>query len=55
MDIDGNKQTAGFAGITARIFQHEFDHMQGLNFTHWASKLKLEMGLKKARKKAKKF
>ena len=55
MDIDGKKQTAGFGGITARIFQHEFDHMQGTNFTQWASKLKLEMGLKKARKKAKKL
>ena len=54
MDVNGEQRQAQFSGITARIFQHEFDHMQGRNFTMWASKLKLEMGLKKARKKKKK-
>ena len=54
MDVNGEQRQAQFSGITARIFQHEFDHMQGRNFTMWASKLKLEMGLKKARKKNKK-
>ena len=54
MDIDGKEQSAGFAGLTARIFQHEYDHMQGRNFTEWASKLKLDMAMKKATKKIKK-
>ena len=53
-DVNGDTRQSQFSGITARIFQHEFDHMQGRNFTMWASKLKLEMGLKKARKKNKK-
>ena len=54
MDIEGKEQSAGFAGLTARIFQHEYDHMQGRNFTEWASKLKLDMAMKKATKKIKK-
>ena len=54
MDIDGEQREAGFTGLTARIFQHEFDHMQGKNFTMWASKLKLERGFKKAQKQMKK-
>jgi len=54
MDVEGNKQTGGYSGLTARIFQHEFDHMQGKNFTMWASKLKLDMAMKKAQKRIKK-
>ena len=54
MDVNGEQRQSQFSGITARIFQHEFDHMQGRNFTMWASKLKLEMGLKRAAKKNKK-
>jgi len=55
MDIDGNTQEGAYTGLTARIFQHEYDHMEGRNFTMLASKLKLEMGLKKSRKKLKKM
>jgi peptide deformylase len=54
-DQDGNTQEGAFTGLTARIFQHEYDHMEGKNFTQLASKLKLEMGMKKARKKLKKL
>lgn len=54
-DIEGNTQEGAFTGLTARIFQHEYDHMEGKNFTMLASKLKLDMGLKKARKKLKKL
>jgi peptide deformylase len=52
-DIDGNIQKGGFTGLTARIFQHEYDHMEGKNFTELASKMKLEMAWKKAKKKIK--
>ena len=54
-DNEGNTQESAFTGLTARIFQHEYDHMEGKNFTMYASKLKLEMGMKKARKKLKKL
>ena len=54
-DIDGNTQESAYTGLTARIFQHEYDHMEGKNFTMLASKLKLDMGWKKAQKKLKKL
>ena len=53
-DKDGNTQEGAFTGLTARIFQHEYDHMEGKNFTMYASKLKLDMAKKKAAKKLKK-
>ena len=54
MDMEGNQQKGKFSGLTARIFQHEYDHMEGKNFTMYASKLKLDMAKKKAAKKLKK-
>ena len=54
MDIEGNQQKGKFAGLTARIFQHEYDHMEGKNFTMYASRLKMDMAKKKAAKKLKK-
>ena len=41
-------------GLEARVFQHEYDHMEGTNFTKRVSKLKLDLAkkrLKKVRKK----
>ena len=55
MDINGEQKKGKFTGLTARIFQHEYDHMEGKNFTMYASKLKLEMAKKKAAKKLKKL
>lgn len=43
-----------FDGITARVFQHEFDHMQGTDFTHHVSKLKLDMATKRYENKKRK-
>lgn len=42
-------------GVSSRIFQHEYDHMQGLDFTHYASKLKLDMAKKKYNNKKRKI
>ena len=41
-------------GLECRIFQHEMDHMDGTNFTQRVSKLKLDMGKKRAVKMKKK-
>ena len=41
-------------GLEARIFQHEYDHMEGTNFTEQVSKMKLKMGKKRAAKMKKK-
>ena len=37
-------------GIDARCFLHEYDHLQGIEFTDRVSKLKLDMAKKKQRK-----
>jgi peptide deformylase len=42
-------------GLPARIFQHEYDHMEGLNFSDHASELKMKMALKSLEKRAKKY
>ena len=42
-------------GMMSRIFQHEFDHMQGQVFTNKVSKLKLDRAHKKAQKEMKKL
>lgn len=39
---NGNTVTRSFDGLTARIAQHEFDHLQGINFTKRANKIHLE-------------
>ena len=39
-----------FSGIDARCFLHEYDHLQGIEFTDRVSKLKLQMAKKKQKK-----
>ena len=41
-------------GLESRIFQHEYDHMEGTNFTVKVSKLKLTRGKKRVEKVRKK-
>lgn len=48
---DGERITADFSGITSRIIQHEYDHMEGTNFLKLASPMKRALALKKAAKK----
>jgi hypothetical protein len=36
--------------MMSRIFQHEYDHILGKNFTEYASKMKLDLAYKKAEK-----
>lgn len=46
---------AEYTGLTARIFQHEYDHMMGRNFTDRVSKLKLDFAKKKFENKKEKL
>ena len=46
---NGQTLTRVFDGITARIFQHELDHLDGINYQQRANRIHLE----KARKDAK--
>lgn len=40
-DVNGELRTQKFAGITARCFQHELDHLDGVVYLNRASKLNL--------------
>ena len=37
-------------GLESRIFQHEYDHMEGTNFTRRVSRLRFDMAQKKSKK-----
>jgi peptide deformylase len=50
---NGKGHTQRFEGMSARVFQHEYDHMIGKNMFDHLSKLKREMYNKKKMKKAK--
>ena len=39
-----------FEGLDSRCFLHEYDHLQGIEYTDRVSKLKLEMARKKQSK-----
>lgn len=47
---NGEYKTQSFTGLSARIVQHEYDHLEGVLFIDYVSKLKLDMAFKKARK-----
>ena len=49
-DIDGELIQVQMHGLEARIFQHEYDHMEGTNFTKRVSPLKLNMAKRRAAK-----
>jgi len=44
---NGDIQTEKFERLTARIIQHEMDHLNGILFTDGVSRIKLEMAMKK--------
>lgn len=46
-DYTGETKTTNLTGLSARIFQHELDHMNGVTYTSRAKPLALQMGLKK--------
>ena len=53
-DENGEKQERAMFGLECRVFQHEYDHMEGTNFTQKVSKLKLDMAHRRQKKQAKK-
>tara|TARA_R110002110_G_scaffold155353_2_gene349724 strand:- start:947 stop:1489 length:543 start_codon:yes stop_codon:yes gene_type:complete len=53
-DIDSELVQVEMHGLESRIFQHEYDHMEGTNFTQRVSKLKLNMAKRRATKMKKK-
>jgi len=51
LDRDKNTCIIRFDGIDARCFLHEYDHLEGVCFTSKVSKLKLDLAIKKQRKR----
>ena len=49
-DENGELKEGNLDGMMSRIFQHEYDHVIGKNFTEYASKMKLDLAYKKAEK-----
>ena len=49
-DVNGDIQQKALFGLECRIFQHEFDHMEGTNYTKIVSRMKLDRALKRQQK-----
>ena len=54
-DYMGEVKTAKFAGLSARCFQHELDHMNGIVYTDKVKPMALQQGMKKRNKILKKI
>lgn len=52
---NGQTVTKKFAGMTARIFQHEMDHLDGKLFTDYVGRTALALAMKKANKRGMKY
>lgn len=50
-EADGKTKTDKYIDFTARIIQHELDHINGILFPEMASRLQLEMAIKRAKKR----
>lgn len=48
---NGDIMTQKYTGMTARIIQHEMEHLEGRRFIDNISKLKLDIALRKAKKR----
>tara|TARA_R100000808_G_scaffold24863_1_gene58876 strand:+ start:16918 stop:17430 length:513 start_codon:yes stop_codon:yes gene_type:complete len=47
---DGDIDTMVFQGMTAKIFQHEYDHLDGIVFTKRANRIHLDSARRKQKK-----
>ena len=53
-DKNGELQSKAMFGLECRIFLHEYDHMEGTDFTKKVSKIKLDRAKKRQSKRLKK-
>lgn len=54
-DINGVTKKVTYDGLSARVFQHEFDHLQGVKFTELVSKVEVGMAKEKVKSNLKKI
>ena len=52
---EGKQVQMRFEGLTARCFQHELDHMNGIKFTNHVKPLALQMAKEQQKKLIKKI
>lgn len=50
--VTGEEVSTEFSGFMARVFQHEYDHLQGICFVSRVGKLSLELAKKRRKKKS---
>ena len=50
-DSQGNVHEAAMSGLVARCFQHELEHLDGICFVDKVSQMKLQLAMKKLRKR----
>ena len=55
LTYNGKTKTRRLKGLSGRIFQHEFDHLDGILFTSKAKPVALRLGRQKQRKTNKKI
>ena len=51
-NVEGNVSTQNLKDLEARIFQHEYDHLEGVTFDKRVSRLVLDMAKKRMQKDA---
>lgn len=49
-DFNGIKRQAKFAGLTARCFQHELDHMNGITYHRYVGNVSMQLAQKRRQK-----
>lgn len=54
-DLKGVTKKVKYDGLTARIFQHEFDHLEGFNFTQQVSQIELGKAKEKVKSNLRKI
>lgn len=54
-DENGETKQVEFFGLTARCFQHELDHLNGIFYTSLASKVSLDMARRRQKKVLRKY
>lgn len=54
-NVTGEVVVSKFVGLGARIFLHEYDHMEGILFTQWASPFKMKRAVDKIKKRIRRF
>jgi peptide deformylase len=49
-DVNGETTTTKYTGFTARVIQHEYDHLSGIVFTRKATRYHLEQAKRHQKK-----